>query len=125
MSEPCDDWFKSLQLPYFLAIVDKSTCIMSVYTAAMAKLHFIEVEYRGIKFLLKGALPNSQDSNGIRITNFGLPLLSMSIHDIADKNKLDKYYKIIKTLIQVEESNRSLLRLRSMKRLKWDTNEIP
>jgi hypothetical protein len=49
----------------------------------------------------------------------------IDVRDIADKAKHDKYYQILKAVINIEEENRRLLRFRTMKRIKWTPNEVP
>lgn len=49
---------------------------------------------------------------------------SIDIHDISDLALLSRYYEILKVVAEVEDVNRRLLRLRSVKRPSWKTHEI-
>ena len=118
------EWFKRLELPYFLARVDAQTAKLELFSPAMSRVHFIENNYRGISFSSED-YGSTIERNGVRLATFGVPVLSAQVQDITDKTKLRRFYEIIKMIVNIERQNRHLIRVRTMNQLTWATNEIP
>jgi hypothetical protein len=119
-------WFRGLQLPYFVARVDRASLTVELYSPVSTRHHFIESDYRGIAFSfgqLDASVPIERE--GVRQSTFGRPVAAIKVEDIDDVAKLTRYYEIIKAIARVEEENRQLLRVRSVKQIKWSTNEVP
>jgi hypothetical protein len=118
------EWFKRLDLPFFVARVDKKSCILELFTVVNVRIHFIEDSYQGISLSFVET-PQTIEKDGIRLSCFGSPIARIQIQDMTDAGKLERFYEIVKAFVRVEVDNRRQIRARTMQHLRWVTNEVP
>lgn len=123
------EWLFAQELPFFIAVVDKKTLKLELYsTSNMWGAHYKDGYVGEVVFVLnqpKGKdevfVPDNsvavQDwpkgiGNGKRITvPLGYALVSISLNDVEDQNKLTKYRQILEEAIKMEQENITYRRL--------------
>ena len=89
----------------------------------MSRVHFVEGVYKGILFTREQV--NVIDIDGVRQVQLGEPIATLSLRELKDRTKLDRMYEIVKAVVGVDADNRELIKVRTMRRLHWKTNEVP
>ncbi|RWU10066.1 hypothetical protein [Pedobacter chitinilyticus] len=121
-------WLKDLQLPLFIATVDRRTSTIKLYTTQGMSVAFASnSEIRKINFQLMenydGELDNVDEELDLPI---GPPVLKWTLNDIETKpNFVHKFYDLMKIHVTIAKKSIETKRIGYVDLMVWKTGKVP
>jgi hypothetical protein len=117
-------WLEALRLPFFLGVVRMNEAALDLYATHRLSQVLLEKAWEEIHLYFE---PTDEVRGGSdrRFAHIGPPLLSWSMHELANPDFSSRAYSILKPYLDTEQRNIEYRPIGYLENIHWETGQPP